>query len=691
MKVSYFQFNLLLLLCLALATSLHGQDTVLLKQLGVNVSRENQRASLDLLGQTAFAFAPDGKYWFVSSEGFAYVTDDFESEWHYAPQVCEKEPYYGFTEHKLFFFSSDTALLTPGIPIWDSTTYYYYLTVDGGHSWSKQNFGEKTSIRDGCMDDGKRLWLSSRNSTIYYSEDRGQTFRTLRLPIEATTLYLTFIDMHDGRFGLTGAHDYFDGPTLLFTDDNWASVRKIPSPQNKEGLTQIDKALIWKEFWLVRIRDEVFYTSSEEVEWKHFPVNVVNFFLDNETGNLIAVTDDLQVMIFTSPTDYRLFSEETLPAYPIDVTMRNGTLYVYARGRILCKVDSLYVDYVSDYYTYEKKIVPQKMVEGDKILWGMDNGVLYVAGKQDREWYRHFRFKKEVRDLTLLYDTVAMFWDGERHYTCTLRYGKTTPYTLTEPLHDFLASPIQSVRLNSGSFVYRQDTLRLTANSDSTLRAGHALLTHFYRKAHYKEPYRIQRQRIRVKKSVGSRELYDILADIDRRPEQMPAIAEFNITDKDKERYVAMAKKKADYFNEPGPYSEIPIERLVEACIHADDFYLSVADHIDTVGAETLSGILYKDDHWFSTGGADWFEIQIINANGDSLLLSNSYVQGYYAWFLPWEVTYHGLHFKCYLPELSQWVNNIIPEKFYGKTWFDNAHFLMQTARYLWLESLKKE
>ena len=55
------------------------------------------------------------------------------------------------------------------------------------------------------------------------------------------------------------------------------------------------------------------------------------------------------------------------------------------------------------------------------------------------------------------------------------------------PLHDFLSSPIQSVIINSGYFVYRQDTLRLTANSDSTLRAGRALLTHFYRKHHYDE------------------------------------------------------------------------------------------------------------------------------------------------------------------------------------------------------------
>lgn len=116
----------------------------------------------------------------------------------------------------------------------------------------------------------------------------------------------------------------------------------------------------------------------------------------------------------------------------------------------------------------------------------------------------------------------------------------------TTPIHDFLSSPIQSVRLNSGNSFYRQDTLRLTANKNGTLRANHALLTHFYRKAHYEEPYRIKCQRIRVQKNVRSRELYDILADIDRRPEQMPSIAEFNITSADKERFaktVAMGER----------------------------------------------------------------------------------------------------------------------------------------------------
>ena len=56
----------------------------------------------------------------------------------------------------------------------------------------------------------------------------------------------------------------------------------------------------------------------------------------------------------------------------------------------------------------------------------------------------------------------------------------------------------------------------------------------------------------------------------------------------------------------------------------------------------------------------------------------------------PTSVTYNGIHFRCYLPALSQWVNDIIPKKFYGKDWFDNASFLMQVAHCLWMESLKK-
>ena len=72
--------------------------------------------------------------------------------------------------------------------------------------------------------------------------------------------------------------------------------------------------------------------------------------------------------------------------------------------------------------------------------------------------------------------------------------------------------------------------------------------------------------------------------------------------------------------------------------------------------------------------------------NGDTLRFSHYNIDNEYAWYLPWLVEYNGMPFRCYSIALSRWVSNCIPEKFYGKECFDNAHFLLQVANYLWLK-----
>lgn len=61
---------------------------------------------------------------------------------------------------------------------------------------------------------------------------------------------------------------------------NWQTVQSIPTPVN----TIVSKARFWRDLWVIQQKDEVFYTSSQKVEWKHFPVNGVDFFPDKEGG-----------------------------------------------------------------------------------------------------------------------------------------------------------------------------------------------------------------------------------------------------------------------------------------------------------------------------------------------------------------------------------------------------------------------
>lgn len=77
----------------------------------------------------------------------------------------------------------------------------------------------------------------------------------------------------------------------MLTEDNWQTVQSIPTPVN----TIVSKARFWRDLWVIQQKDEVFYTSSQKVEWKRFPVNVVDFFPDKEGGNLIGITEGKKV------------------------------------------------------------------------------------------------------------------------------------------------------------------------------------------------------------------------------------------------------------------------------------------------------------------------------------------------------------------------------------------------------------
>lgn len=662
----------LLWFCIICTMTVYGQNTSVLQRFGVKTDAAHQRAEINLSGAfPAFALAPNGNCWLVSSEGLPYFTPDiWWSDWHCASPICP-ENNNDWLGHKLFFFSNDTALLCPR---YNSDSSYYYLTTDGGNTWIKKNFGIEVYMMDGCMDEENRLWLTNRN-TLLYTEDCGQTFHVLQMPLEDTSPpdYLFTLDMHDGVYGLA-ALDNFSQKQLLYTDDNWSSAHSVPFPPDADPHRQTDKVLIWNDYWVIKQNQAVFYTRADEVAWQHFPIPVVDFFPDRETGRLMAVTDSLQVVVFNSPTDYWLLCEETLPRLPAEGAVQNGCLYVWCRDRYLCKVNSTEVIPKSQFYTSEQKHnIPTEIYEGKEIRWGIEwkNGRkhLYAADKHGSEWYQHLRLPLFSYDFQLLNDSVALYWDGESHFTLNLITGEAKTTTLEAPLQDFLTAPIIKVEVQSN-------------------RGPHHLLH-----------------------KINNEELAAILADINRRPKQMPAIAEFNITDKDKQRYAKIVRKIDDWYNhiEMDFAHETPVERWWSEFDHYEEFFLSVPDRIDTLSEASLSQILIQTN--WSTD-ADWLILQLFNENGDTLKLFNRLTLDQYAWHLPWTVSYKGIHFKSFLPALSQWLGSVmpkkfhkeqqivnayscsvlsgVPKKFYKERLFDNATFLMQVADYLWMEHLKQ-
>lgn len=672
---------ILILICLTCAWACMGQQQ----------DARDFRAELNLLeGFPVFTLAPDGTCWLTSGSGHVYYIDNIQSDWHSAAPLFHKDNHRdslpAWTNINQISFLDSTTAIAIAFDHWGDQSYYY-LTEDRGESWSQHPImGEQLTLKQICLDAQGHTWLagSGYGDILYYSNDKGKTFTPFQLPVaNADWAKITALDMRDGQYGLAGLDINLDTFHLLLTEDNWCTSRQIPTPLGNSK--EINKVLLWKDLWVIRQEKEVFYTSSKNLQWQRFPIKVTDFYPDRETGHLVAITNNNEVMVFASPTNYRSFTSEPLPAKPVMAAMHHGTLYVWAVGQILCKVDEHGVISVSSFYTTEEPIeTPHLVREGEQKLWGIDfRNVLYLADKQDGRWYRYQQIPLYVKTFQLLSDSVALLWDGQRHYTYSIGDKQLRDYVLTSPLQDFLAAPITEVVLCGGHTDFHEDTVRYLVNSEGQLQTSFATLTHI-KKDHYCREctVEIKRKKVKFRHEASQQELDSILRDINQDYSRMLTPAELQITEQDRQNYQKMLDnlnfldRKLNW----DPKAQIFFREPVR------EYYRQVPDRVDTLSASALRELLYKNDNCFSTGGATWQTMTIVNNNGDTLKISHYNVDNQHAWCLPWQVDFNGNTFRCHSIALSRWVSDCLPEKFYTKKHFDNVPFLLQIADYLWMQ-----
>ena len=90
-----------------------------------------------------------------------------------------------------------------------------------------------------------------------------------------------------------------------------------------------------------------------------------------------------------------------------------------------------------------------------------------------------------------------------------------------------------------------------------------------------------------------------------------------------------------------------------------------------------------QGEAWYSTT-SNWFNIQIINQNNDTLNITRNYYVSTFPWNLPWKFKYKGQYFNSCNIELSKFINACIPDDFLDKEIFDNKLLIMKIADYLY-------
>ncbi|MCZ2356127.1 MAG: hypothetical protein LC115_05470 [Bacteroidia bacterium] len=651
------------ILTLLLTTTVFGQT-------------KDRRAELDINGRVnEISVSPDEKIWLVTAIGNIYYTDNIDSNWHYGKPIFESPDELGLGNphlERISYFNKDTAIMTGYISV--SKKEYkkngYYLTKDAGKTWKLLDFGGDSWIYNVFVDKQGNAWMGGSSGEIFFSKDFGQHWEKLNSPYNSSSR-MHSIFMLNSTTGISGAlHN-----DIYTTSDNWKSNKKIKTPYDQKKYStpngysddRIEKILIWNNFIVVNQNGHIYYTESNNIDWQPFPIKVYDFELDNDSKTLFAISDSLKIVSLTSPTEFHLLTDKQLSSYPIDIKVVNGSLFVVSSGYEVYKVNKNGLTRSIPYTTDKKIEEPQIVKQGIKLVWGTNGNQIYLADDNKRDWYRENALDFYIRDFRLLNDSVAILWDGKKNnYLYSLSDHTPKQYFPETPLKTFLASPIKTFIINSGSqgcFHGYNDEVRYERVNDSIFKTSTASANGFREK-----------KSSNFKNKISSSVLKTVLTDISSNPSAIPTFKDFHITDSDKKNYLTMVdnqlkSKETDYFDRKKKINK--------------NFYYSVPAMLDTLDNSIIQSVLNQTEGGWSTT-SNWFTVQIINQNNDTLNIVRSYYMKTLPWNLPWKFEYNGQHFNCYNIDFSRFINACIPDNFTDKGVFNNSRLIMEVADYLW-------
>ena len=637
------------------------------------------RAALNIVGRiTEISVAPDEQIWLTTYMGGIYYTNSIDSNWHYGrldPSAeDDKEDYLSLKKpnlNRISFFNADTAIMTGFMHFfddWKSPYDGYYRTTDGGRTWELRSFGGEGRIYEACVNSRGDAWIGTAGKKIHYSDDFGEHFKALKIPFKKSDrIYALY--MADAFRGIVGS----EANEILITEDNWHTARNIPTPldqkkveaSEREDQPRVDKVLIWGPYLIAKQCGKSFYTlTTNKIDWQPFPVRIIDLSLDKGCNLLCAIDDSLRVLWFASPTEYGSPLNERLPAYPIDIKAVNGSLYMILANKMVGRANheglTCHIPYTTDHPIEE----PWLKESGEHLIWGEEDGQLYIADKKDSCWYREAVLDFPTCGIKLLSDSVAILWDGLRNHLYSLQNHTVKDYSYREPLRDFLAAPIKKFTISSGSrgcFHYNGNQIEFNAEDNSLFNAAVMSKVGGYQ----------DRTDSLVDITVNGVQLVRLLEHINANPDETPEIQDFKITEADKKHYMERLQKRLDM----GWYDFNKIQNKDKG------LYDSVPVMLDGIDKATLYDILNMGEGFTSTT-SNWFEVEFVNQNNDTCRIRSSYYEDGDPWFLPWRFEYNDQHFNCYSIALSHFINNCLTADFYGREAFDNAVLLMKIGDY---------
>jgi hypothetical protein len=626
----------------------------------------DSRAELDIEGSPdATCIAPDNKLWIYGNSGNIYCTDSIGGNWRIVP-LQPKRPDEGYFSNpnieNMHFFEGQTAIMTGYIR--GNSEYGnkgYFFSENNGRTWTLKDMPASSWMYTSFSDGVRNVWLGGLEKQIFHSSDGGRNFQVKKVSMKSSDrIYSIF--MLNETTGYLGT-EYGE---VLYTNDNWNSVRSIGSPFDAKlidakaeySVLRIDRIAVWKNYLIVLQNGRSYYADTTTFQFRPFKDRFSLFAVKPTQGELFAFTHDYHLISFYTPDSTRTITELELRPSGIDFSNNKIVLWSYGGYYTVdrsgaCSEQNLYT---RDYKIPEPKV--QVAVAGRTI--GFTNAHLYEKDEKG-QWYRINVLQYGPSAVKVETDSSVIFWStGNNNYRYNLRTGVSEKITLEDPLKEFFRSPVQSLQIDyirQGCFHYSHDTIRYELNDKGVL---HSLPG--------SKPYT----------SLDADRLESILKKISvsTRKNQME-ISDLKITDADKKAFLAAIKKekRKNRTDESGPDL---------------GFYEAAVNRLDSVPSTLLSLMFLEYERYYSTSSFD-YRITISNKLGEEIELELTKHFSLPLMLLPLEIHYQGNHFLTLDPELSFFLADKQHETVVERGVFDKTNLIRGIADYLWRQENAKK
>ncbi|MCK0114921.1 MULTISPECIES: VPS10 domain-containing protein [Gelidibacter] len=631
-------------------------------------------------GVSELGISPSEEIWVATKAGNVYFTKQIGELWNMGP-YGSLDPYNlssGKTFERLNFFSEDTLMISGFIQEGGKQDFVFW-SGNHGKTWEKVIFGKSSWIDAAYINNNGKAWMSGNSQLIYYTEDKGKTWKAFDKAGNENAL--RFSTIHFAKDEQTGLFGSFWN-VLYKTTNNCQSWEKLPTPLSqgkyerlsKEERPDIRKIRIFGNYYIINQQGRVFMTKSDSIDWTYLP-EIIDFEV-SEINNLYTINQDLSISHYDNDFSQTWQSEESLENNPRAIGVRNNKLFVLTFENIYKINPDDFI--VSQLFTDEVPIQEPYLklsFEGEE--YGFENKDILRFDKKKKQWYRFMTVDFSIANASLFASKIVLADRSlKKLYTLDPKEKSVNEYSLPESLFSNLV--VKELHFENGS--------QGCFHSDNSLR------TYIKKGDKYVVDKKTKSSKYlsRADNEIEVTKIERIINVIDKSRFSNVSLTDLSITENDINEFKKFIDKEEQRINKSG-IDRFDYENLYTFPGEKTDFdfYKSVADLLFTLSDEEINNAFWQSyGNWSTT--TDWRRIIIVFQNGKKLIIENSDDKPNYL-YTPWVVDFEGLKFRTNSILFGQQIDEITNGQFFNEVARDKNYAIFKIADYLYKKKLNEK